>query len=469
MRRTNPATEEPLEDIPDHSPAEVESRLRAAGEAFDAWRRVPMSERAANMRRAAAVLRERSAELSALMAREMGKPITAAEAEVEKCAVACDHFAEFAAEYLATEVIPTDADRSYVRHDPIGAVLAIMPWNFPYWQVIRFAAPALMAGNVGVLKHAPNVPECALALESVFREAGFPPGAFTTILIPNEAAAAVIRHPVIRAVTLTGSERAGIAVAAEAGKVLKKTVLELGGSDPFIVIPPAGEESLGFLHETAEEAAKARCINAGQSCIAAKRFIVVGSSDAFAKRLAEVMGKMKVGDPTDRQSQVGPLARLDLLENLHEQVRRSTARGAELLTGGNRVNRKGYFYEPTVLAGVKPGMPAFDEETFGPVAAVIAAKDVNEAIRLANQSRYGLGASIWTRDVALAERVAGEIDAGCVFVNGAVKSDPRLPFGGVKNSGYGRELSRDGIREFVNIKTVWVKDAKQARRAPRPE
>jgi succinate-semialdehyde dehydrogenase/glutarate-semialdehyde dehydrogenase len=468
VRRINPATEEPLEEIADHAPSEVETRLAGAARAFDTWRRTPTVERSRLMRRAASLFRDRSADLSAVMTREMGRPITAAEAEVEKCAAACNHFAAHAADYLATETIPTDADLSYVRYDPIGAVLAIMPWNFPYWQVVRFAAPALMAGNVGLLKHAPNVPECALALERLFRDAGFPAGVFTTLLIDNDATAGVIQHPVVRAVTLTGSERAGMAVAAEAGKVLKKTVLELGGSDPFVVIPPnAGAAE--FLRETAAEAAKARCINAGQSCIAAKRFVVVGDAGTFASQMAESMRAMAVGDPTDRATEVGPLARLDLLENLHDQVTRSISGGAHLVTGGERLDRKGYFYAPTVLGRVRPGMPAFDDETFGPVAAVIRAENVDEAIQLANQSRYGLGASIWTRDVALAERIAPEIDAGCVFVNGQVKSDPRLPFGGVKNSGYGRELSAAGIREFCNVKTVWVKDARQPKPARRAE
>ena len=469
VHRFNPATEEPLEDIADHTSAEVEARLSGAARAFEQWRRTSLVERSRLMRRAASLLRHRSPQLSALMTLEMGKPIAAAEAEVEKCAAACNHFAAHAAEYLAAESIPTDADRSYVRFDPLGAVLAIMPWNFPFWQVIRFAAPALMAGNVAVLKHAPNVPGCALAIEQVFRDAGFPPGVFTTLLIDTDATAQVIRHPVIRAVTLTGSERAGLAVASEAGKVLKKTVLELGGSDPFIVIPPTGAGAADFLREIAIEAAKARCINAGQSCIAAKRFIVVGDAQVFAGHMADAMNSMSVGDPTDRATQVGPLARLDLLENLHDQVRRSIELGARLVTGGERLPRKGYFYAPTVLWNVRPGMPAFDDETFGPVAAVVEAKDVDDAVRLANQSRYGLGASVWTRDVALAERIAGDIESGCVFVNGAVKSDPRLPFGGIKNSGYGRELSEFGIREFVNIKTVWVKDATPSRPARRSE
>jgi succinate-semialdehyde dehydrogenase/glutarate-semialdehyde dehydrogenase len=467
--RINPATEEPLEDIPDYTRAEVDARVGAAGEAFAGWRRTPIEQRGRLMRRAGEVLRARSAELSSLMTREMGKPITASEAEVDKCAAACDHFAEHAAGYLATDVIGSDADRSYVRFDPIGAVLAIMPWNFPFWQVLRFAAPALMAGNVGLLKHAPNVPGCALALESVFREAGFPPGVFTTLLIDTDVTAEVIGHPVVRAVTLTGSERAGMAVAAEAGRALKKTVLELGGSDPFVVIPPAGAGAEDFMRRTAVEAVKARCINAGQSCIAAKRFIVVGPAGPFAREMADAMRAMVVGDPTDRRTQVGPLARLDLLENLHGQVTRSVDAGARVLTGGERLARKGYYYAPTVMTDVRAGVAAWDEETFGPLAVVVGAESVEEAIQLANQSRYGLGASIGTREVELAERVAGEIESGCVFVNGAVKSDPRLPFGGVKNSGYGRELSSFGIREFVNVKTVWVKDAEQAREARRPE
>jgi acyl-CoA reductase-like NAD-dependent aldehyde dehydrogenase len=469
VRRINPATEEALEPIDDQKPPEVEAALARAARAFESWRRTPLVERSRLMRRAASLFRDRSAELSATMTREMGKPVAAAEAEVDKCAAACNHFAAHAADYLATETIATDADRSYVRCDPIGAVLAVMPWNFPYWQVVRFAAPALTAGNVALLKHAPNVPGCALALERLFRDAGFPAGVFTTLLIDNDATARVIAHPVVRAVTLTGSERAGMAVAAAAGKALKKTVLELGGSDPFLVIPPTGSGAADFLRETAVEAAKARCINGGQSCIAAKRFIVVGDAGTFAAHMADAMDAMAVGDPLDRATQVGPLARLDLLENLHDQVTRSVAAGARLLTGGDRLPRKGYFYAPTVLADVRPGMPAFDDETFGPVAAVIGAKDVDEAIHLANRSRYGLGAGVWTRDVALAERIAPEIDAGCVFVNGQVKSDPRLPFGGVKNSGYGRELSAAGIREFCNVRTVWVKDARQSKPARRSE
>jgi succinate-semialdehyde dehydrogenase/glutarate-semialdehyde dehydrogenase len=421
------------------------------------------------MRRAARVLRERSAELARLMTLEMGKPIAGAEAEVEKSAAGCDHFAEHAAVYLANENLPSDATRSYVRYDPLGAVLAIMPWNFPFWQVFRFAAPALMAGNVAVLKHAPNVPGCADAIERVFRDAGFPPGVFVNLRIDTPAVEGVIRHDVIRAVTLTGSGRAGRAVAAQAGAALKKTVLELGGSDPFIVIPPRGDGAVAFLRQSAERAAEARCINTGQSCIAAKRFLVVGPAEPFEQRLTEVMRSMRIGDPLDHNTQVGPLARLDLLENLHDQVRRTVAAGARLLAGGERLNRRGYFYAPTVLTGVRPGMPAFDEETFGPVAAVVSAEDPDEAIHLANATRYGLGASIWTPDAALADGLAPRIEAGCVFVNGIVKSDPRLPFGGIKESGYGRELSAAGIREFVNMKTVWVKETPRAEDARRSE
>ncbi|HSI37374.1 MAG: NAD-dependent succinate-semialdehyde dehydrogenase [Phycisphaerae bacterium] len=469
LHRINPATEMPLEPVAEHSDEEVEAILRRAADAFAGWRRVPIGERAAVMRRAGAVLRERSADLCAVMAREMGKPVTAGAQEVEKCAGACEFFADHAAEMLANDVIATDAARSYVRYDPLGAVLAIMPWNFPLWQVVRFAAPALMAGNVGVLKHAPNVPECARAIEEVFAAAGFPPGVFAAVLVGNDRAAGLIRHEAIRAVTLTGSERAGMAVASEAGKVLKKTVLELGGSDPFIVIPPEGPGADEFLRRVAKHAAAARCINAGQSCIAAKRFIVSTPFESerrnigvFERALVEAMTALRVGDPTDPATEVGPLARLDLLEHLHDQVQRSVdGEWTRVLTGGHRLDRPGYFYAPTVISGSFRSA-AWTEETFGPVAAVTGVDggpyedSAWAAVAFANDTSYGLGASIWTDDVALAERLAGEIEAGCVFVNGIVKSDVRLPFGGVKNSGYGRELSTAGIREFVNVKTVWM-------------
>jgi succinate-semialdehyde dehydrogenase/glutarate-semialdehyde dehydrogenase len=457
MRLINPATEESIGEYEFHTTDEIDASLRVAGRAFPAWRDMPSSDRGRLMHRAAAVLRERAASLAQLMAREMGKPVTAGEAEVEKCATTCDFFADHAAAFLADETIPSDATRSEVRYEPLGAVFAIMPWNFPLWQVFRFAAPTLMAGNVGVLKHAPNVPGCAAAIEDVFRASGFPPGVFINVYADNDQAAAIIRHPVIRAVTLTGSTRAGRAVASEAGRALKKVVLELGGSDPFIVIPPPGPASIDFIHQVAVQAAKARCINSGQSCIAAKRFIVVGDeAQRFAERLAIVMSGLIAGDPLDAATELGPLARLDLLDHLRDQVSRTIRAGARVLTGGQRLDRVGFYYAPTVLAGVTASMPAFTEETFGPVAAVIAARDVDEAVDLANRSAYGLGASIWTPDVALAERIAPRIESGNVFINGAVKSDPRLPFGGVKDSGYGRELSAAGIREFVNVKTIWV-------------
>ncbi|MFO0985230.1 MAG: NAD-dependent succinate-semialdehyde dehydrogenase [Planctomycetota bacterium] len=451
MRSINPATGEPVAEYGDHDRDEIARRLALAERCFRAWRHAPFAERAAPMRRAAQLLRRDVARHARLMTLEMGKPIAAAEAEVEKCAAACEHFAEHAQHYLAPERIASDARESLVRYDPIGPVLALMPWNFPFWQLFRFAAPALMAGNVGLLKHASNVPGCALAIEAVFQEAGFPAGALSTLLVGAPAVADLIAHPVVRAVTLTGSEQAGAKVAAQAGAALKKTVLELGGSDPFVVL---GDVDVDLIAQTA---ARARTINSGQSCIAAKRFIVVEPIVArFERSLARHMASFTVGDPMDRATDIGPLARADLVGSLHDQVQRSIRAGATLLVGGQRLDRPGFFYAPTVLAGVEPGMPAFDEETFGPVAAVVRARDVDHAIELANRSCFGLGASIWTGDSERGERLARDLEAGCVFVNGIVKSDPRLPFGGVKRSGYGRELAQVGTREFVNIKTVWV-------------
>jgi len=451
LQSINPATGAVLETFEETSPGELDRIVARADAASRDWRRRPVAQRVERLRAAGRKLHERKDDYARTMAVEMGKPLAQGVAEAEKCAWVCDYYAEHGAAFLADEPRATDASRSYVRFEALGPVLAIMPWNFPFWQVFRFAAPALVAGNAGILKHAPNVPRCALEIEGVFRDAGFPDGLFRAVFLSNEATAGLIADPRVRAVTLTGSDRAGSQVAAQAGRHLKKTVLELGGSDPFIVLEDAD------LARAATTAAEARLINSGQSCIAAKRFIVLERvAERFLERLTSEMRARKVGDPLDPASQVGPQARLDLRANLHRQVQESVQRGAQLLLGGELPSGPGAFYPPTVLAAVQPGMPAFDQETFGPVAAVIRAKDEEDAIRIANASPYGLGASVWTADTQRGERVAREIEAGSVFVNGMVKSDPRLPFGGVKRSGFGRELSEYGLREFVNIKTVWV-------------
>src|SRR6059036_3156237 len=447
----NPSSGELLESFEEATPAALERVLGHAWQAFLGWRTRTFAERAERLREAARVLRVKKAESARLMALEMGKPVTQGEAEVEKCAWGCRFYAECAGRFLADEPVKTNGRRSYIHYQPLGPVLAIMPWNFPFWQVFRFAAPALLAGNAGILKHAPNVPRCALEIEGVFRDAGFPDGLFRVVFLSNAGAGGVIADGRVRAVTLTGLDRAGSQVAEQAGRHLKKTVLELGGSDPFIVLDDADVE------RAAQTAAEARLINSGQSCIAAKRFIVVERvAERFLERFTSEMRVRKVGDPLDPMTQVGPQARLDLRENLHRQVQESVKRGARLILGGELPAGRGAFYPPTVLVAVEAGMPVFDQETFGPVAAVIRAKDEGDAIRIANASAYGLGAAVWTRDAQRGERVAREIEAGSVFVNGLVKSDPRLPFGGVKRSGYGRELSGEGLREFVNIKTVWV-------------
>ena len=447
----NPATGEILETFAETAPAALERILDQAVAAYGAWRRFSYAQRGQAMRQAARILRERRAEYARTMALEMGKPLQQGEAEAEKCAWACEYYAEQAAAMLGDQPRVTDGSRSYVRFDPIGPVLAIMPWNFPFWQVFRFAAPALMAGNAGLLKHAPNVTRCALAIEEVFRQAGFPEGLFRTVILQNEAVAGVIADPRVRAATLTGSDRAGSQVAAQAGTHLKKMVLELGGSDPFLVLEDAEVD------QAARTAAEARLLNSGQSCIAAKRFIVVESvADRFLETFVSEMAARRLGDPLAPATQLGPQARLDLRANLHRQVTESVRRGARLLLGGKLPDGPGCYYPATVLAAVHEGMPAFDEEVFGPAAAVIRVPDETQALRVANASRYGLGASVWTADPARGERLARELEAGSVFVNGLVRSDPRLPFGGVKRSGYGRELSEYGLKEFVNIKTVWV-------------
>ncbi|HEY2956522.1 MAG TPA: NAD-dependent succinate-semialdehyde dehydrogenase [Candidatus Eisenbacteria bacterium] len=451
VRSINPATGETIRDYPEHDAGEIARRLEAARAAAVAWRLTPLAGRAEALRRAAVALRERRAENARLMTAEMGKPIAAAEAEVDKCAWVCEHFAEHGAGFLAEEPVATDAARSLVRYEPLGVVLAVMPWNFPFWQVFRCAAPALVAGNAVALKHASNVPGSALAIEDVFRAAGLPEGAFTTLLVPSAAVEGLIAHRAIAAVSLTGSEKAGAAVAAAAGRAIKKAVLELGGSDPFVVLADADPDKV------ADHAVAARTVNNGESCIAAKRFIVEERvADRFESALVAAMQGLKVGDPLDRSVALGPMARNDLRRELHDQVERTVAAGATLRLGGAIPGGRGYFYPATVLTGVEPGMAAFDEETFGPVAAVTRARDAADAVRLANLSRFGLGASLWTSDPARGAALAAEIEAGMVFVNGIVKSDPRLPFGGIKRSGYGRELARHGIREFVNVKTVWV-------------
>jgi len=450
MKAINPATGQILREFRQHSNDQIEERLEAATASFATWRKVAFSERATKMRAAAQILRENAPQYGRLITEEMGKPIRQSVAEVEKCAWVCEYYADHAEEFLAPRPVETDASQSYVRYDPLGPVLAIMPWNFPFWQLFRFAAPALMAGNVGLLKHSANVPGCALAIGEIFLQADFPPGVMSTLLVGSEKVNDIIADPRIRAVTLTGSEAAGRSVASQAGRNLKKTVLELGGSDPFIVLADVD------VAEVTARAVQGRTINTGQSCIAAKRFLVEETiADQFEAAFVEQMKQLRIGDPLNDETDIGPLAREDLCRDLHNQVQRSIAAGAKLVLGGKRLDRPGFYYAPTVLTDVKPGMAVFDEETFGPVAAVTRVRDACHAVELANQSPYGLGASIHTRDEQLAHELAANIESGFVAINGIVKSDPRLPFGGVKNSGYGRELADVGIYEFVNIKSVW--------------
>jgi succinate-semialdehyde dehydrogenase/glutarate-semialdehyde dehydrogenase len=449
---TNPADGSSREIVAALDDAGLESALAQSAAAAPAWRRLPLDERCALMRRAAGVLRARSGEFARLMTLEMGKPIGESRAEIEKSALACEYYAEHGPAFLADETIATDAGRSLVAYQPLGTVLAIMPWNFPFWQVFRFAAPALVAGNTGLLKHASNVPQCALAIEKVFDEAGFPDGVFRTLMIPSGRVAGVIEDPRVHAVTLTGSEPAGRQVAATAGAVLKKTVLELGGSDAFIVLADAD------LDLAVENAVASRFLNTGQSCIAAKRFIVVPEvADAFAERFREAVEALPVGDPLDDANRMGPMARHDLREELHRQVTDSIAQGAVALTGCAPLEGPGAYYPPSILDRVGPGIRAYREELFGPVASIIRARDEDDAVRIANDTDFGLGGSVWTRDAARGERIARQLQCGSAFVNGLVKSDPRLPFGGVKHSGYGRELSHHGMHEFLNAKTLWIR------------
>jgi acyl-CoA reductase-like NAD-dependent aldehyde dehydrogenase len=447
----NPATGEPLRSHRPISAQEVDLRLEEARVAFTSWRATDLLERSVILRRVAAYLRDEKGRIASLATVEMGKPIVEAEAEIEKCATCCAYYADNAAEQLADEIVPTNARRSYVAFRPLGAILAVMPWNFPFWQVFRFAAPALMAGNVGVLKHAANVSECALEIERIFEKCGLPKGAFSTLIVGSAGVEQIVADPRIAAVTLTGSEGAGAAVASAAGRALKKTVLELGGSDAFIVLSDADVEA------AAKAGVRSRFQNAGQSCIAAKRFIVEAPVyETFIEAFTAATKNLRVGDPAERTTQVGPLARADLRDELKRQIDESIAQGARLVAGGKAVDRPGYFFEPTVLADVTETMSAFTEETFGPAAAIVWADDHEHAIALANASPYGLGGNLWSGDIARAETIAARLESGAVFINGMTASDSRLPFGGVKRSGYGRELSHYGIKEFVNLQTVWI-------------
>jgi succinate-semialdehyde dehydrogenase/glutarate-semialdehyde dehydrogenase len=447
----NPATGETLRTFESLSDPQIDAAIQRADGAWRAYRRTPLADRARWLSAAADILEREKDRLGRIMTLEMGKPIGAARAEAAKCALGCRYYAEHGERLLADEPLNAGAGTSYLKFQSIGPVLAVMPWNFPFWQVFRFAAPALMAGNVGLLKHASNVPQCATEIESVIRRAGFPADVFQTLLIGSAQVARVIDDPRVKAASLTGSELAGAQVAAQAGRQLKKTVLELGGSDPFVVMPSAE------LERAVRIAVDARVINNGQSCIAAKRFIVDAAvATEFERRFVDAMRALRVGDPLDEFTQLGPLATPEILEGLDDQVRRTVAAGARLLTGGHRIDRPGNFYAPTVLADVPTHSPAYREELFGPVAVLFRTGGIDEAIRLANDTDFGLGASVWTSDAAEQLKLVDEIEAGMVFVNGMVASDPRLPFGGVKRSGYGRELSAYGIREFVNVKTVRV-------------
>jgi succinate-semialdehyde dehydrogenase/glutarate-semialdehyde dehydrogenase len=457
LKTINPATGETLRTFDEIDGAGLESRIANARAAFQTYRRTTYAQRSKWLLRAAEILESEKHELGKLMTTEMGKTIASAVAEAEKCALGCRFYAENAERFLQDEPVATEAKQSYVVYQPIGVVLAIMPWNFPFWQVFRFAAPALMAGNTALLKHASNVPQCALAIEDIIRRAGFPESVFQTLLVGSDQVERIISDERIAAVTLTGSEGAGSAVGSQAGKVIKKAVLELGGSDPFIVMPSAQLEA------AVDTAVKARVINNGQSCIAAKRFIVHESiADEFERRFVAAMNALVVGDPMDERTQVGPLATEKILTELHEQVQASIKAGAKLKTGGQRIARNGYYYAPTVLTEIPPEAPAYSDELFGPVASVFRVASIDEAIRIANSTKFGLGSAAWTNDAAEQQQFISELEAGQVFINGMVASDPRLPFGGIKRSGVGRELGVWGIREFVNVKTVVIAAVDQA-------
>ncbi|HZW95412.1 MAG TPA: NAD-dependent succinate-semialdehyde dehydrogenase [Candidatus Eremiobacteraceae bacterium] len=447
----NPATGETLKVFQPLTDAEIEQKLQLAVRAFHAEGKIPFAERARRMNNAADILERDKEYFAKLMTLEMGKPYKAALAEAVKCAGGCRYYAQNAERFLGDEVLDTGAQKSFIRYRPIGPILAVMPWNFPFWQVIRFAAPALMAGNVGLLKHASNVPQCALAIEEIFLESGFPAGAFQTLLIGSQQVDSILNDSRVVAATLTGSEQAGIQVGMAAAKRIKKVVLELGGSDPFIVMPSAD------LDAAVATAVEARVINNGQSCIAAKRFIVAESiAPEFEKKFVARMEKLRVGDPFDEKTELGPLATADAVKSLDADVQKTVQAGAKVLTGGHPLNLPGNYYAPTVLTNIPKESPAYREEFFGPVASLFRVKDIDEAIRLANDSRFGLGASAWTSDDCERERFINELESGMVFINKMVASDPRIPFGGVKSSGHGRELSANGIREFMNIKTVSI-------------
>ena len=453
----NPANNRLLRTFDPLTEEEARRKISLAADAFRAHATIPLEHRALWMRKLAAILEEEAAELAATITVEMGKPIHAARQEVLKCATACRYYADHAARILAPESIPTDGRHSYVRYDPLGVILAVMPWNFPFWQVFRFLAPALMSGNTGLLKHASNVPQCALTIESLVRRAGFPRGTFQTLLIEARHVEHVLADPRIAAVTLTGSEPAGRAVAAQAGWLIKKSVLELGGSDPFIVLPSAD------LDHAVETAVRARLVNTGQSCIAAKRFLVHDTIyDAFESRFIALMESMRIGDPMREDTDLGPLATLGILEDLEAQIEAALQSGARVLTGGQRMAGAGNYFEPTVLTGVPRNSPVYREEIFGPVAMLFRVRNLDEAIAIANDTPFGLAASAWTRDPTEQQRLIAEIQAGAVFLNEMVASDPRLPFGGIKHSGYGRELSAAGMREFLNAKTVVIASAESA-------